>query len=173
MLVMRDASLGLEAILAPQPFRERPGADADLGAPQHRTQEPDLGAEIPLRMPPRLALYADLAFGSPEQSPFRGKVFHLDHIRLDTNNSVAGPSRSVDSSGQLLVASRKKSERVNLHSISTEPASGAHPITSGFSSAAVANSYNTTEHFLPSHRTPIATKVECCTLVQILKHCSA
>src|ERR1035437_4261481 len=37
MLVMRDATLCLEAILASQPFRERPGTDSDLGAPEHRT----------------------------------------------------------------------------------------------------------------------------------------
>lgn len=43
----------------------------------------------------------------------------------------------------------------------TDPAPGAQPITSGFSYAPVENSYSTTEHCLPSHRTPIATKVEC------------
>src|ERR1022692_2400118 len=48
----------------------------------------------------------------------------------------------------------------------TEPDPGAQPITSGFSSASVANSYSTTEHCLLSHRTPIATKVECFTFPQ-------
>src|SRR5579871_6450417 len=63
-------------------------------------------------------------------------------------------------------ASRKKSDRVSLHSMSTEPAPEIQPITSGFSSAGVANSYNTTEHFRLSHCTPIATNVECCMSVQ-------
>src|ERR1700722_12406624 len=48
----------------------------------------------------------------------------------------------------------------------TEPSPGTQPITSGFSSASAANSYSTTEHCLLSHRTPIATKVECCTLAR-------
>src|SRR5260370_6741873 len=66
-------------------------------------------------------------------------------------------------------ASLKKSERYNLHSIRTEPASGTQPITSGFSSAAVANSYSTTEHCRLSHRTPIATRVECCMIADDYK----
>src|ERR1051325_10202119 len=60
-----------------------------------------------------------------------------------------------------LAASRRKSERVNLHSMMTESASAAQPITSGLSSMVAANSESTTEHRRLSHSTPIATKVEC------------
>jgi hypothetical protein len=76
----RDATFCLEAILASQPFREWPGTDSYLRAPEHRTQEPDLGRKVSLRMSPRLALYDYLARGDPEQSPLRRKVLHLDQI---------------------------------------------------------------------------------------------
>src|SRR5271165_4440010 len=66
----------------------------------------------------------------------------------------------------VLLASFRKSERVSLHSMSTEPAPATQPITSGFSSAGVANSYSTTEHCRLSQRTPIATRVECCISIQ-------
>jgi hypothetical protein len=36
-LVVRYTPFGLEAILASQPFRERPGPDSYLGSPEHRT----------------------------------------------------------------------------------------------------------------------------------------
>jgi hypothetical protein len=74
----RDATFCLEAILTSQPFRERPGTDSYLCAPEHRTEEPDLGRKVSLWMSPRLALYDYLALGGPEQSPLRRKVLHLD-----------------------------------------------------------------------------------------------
>jgi hypothetical protein len=81
MLVGRYATLCLEAILASQPFRKRAGTDSYLGTPEHRTEEPDFGPEVSFWVAPRLALYHYLAPGGPEQSPFRRKVLHLDHIR--------------------------------------------------------------------------------------------
>ena len=76
----RDATFCLEAILASQPFRERPGTDSYLCAPEHRTEKPDLSRKVSLWMSPRLALYDYLALGGPEQSPLRREVLHLDQI---------------------------------------------------------------------------------------------
>jgi hypothetical protein len=81
MLVGRYATFCLEAILASQPFRKRAATDSYLGTPEHRTEEPDFGPEVSFWVAPRLALYHYLAPGGPEQSPFRRKVLHLDHIR--------------------------------------------------------------------------------------------
>src|SRR5260370_35819867 len=74
-----DSAFCLEAILASQPFRERAGTDSYLSAPEHRTEEPDLCPQVPLRVSPRLTLYRHLAPGAPEWSPFRRKVLHPDH----------------------------------------------------------------------------------------------
>lgn len=76
----RDTAFRLEAILAPQPFRERPGADSYLRTSEHRTEVPDLGRKVPLPMPTRLALHGHLAFGGPERSPVLGEVPHLDQV---------------------------------------------------------------------------------------------
>lgn len=76
----RDAAFRLKAILASQPFRERPGTDSNLCASEHRTQESDFGHKIPFRMSSCLALYDDLAFVGPEKSPLWGKVLHLKQI---------------------------------------------------------------------------------------------
>jgi hypothetical protein len=74
----RYAAFGLEAILTPQPFRERARTDPYLCAPEHRTEEPDLRRKVPFWMSPRLAHYDNLALGGPEQSPLRRKVLNLD-----------------------------------------------------------------------------------------------
>src|ERR1019366_4596320 len=54
MLVGCYATFCLEAILASQPFRKRAGTDSYLGAPEHRTEEPDLGPEVSFWVAPRL-----------------------------------------------------------------------------------------------------------------------
>jgi hypothetical protein len=109
-----------------------------------------------------LTLYGYVALRSPQQSPPGRKLLHLDQIGwTQIRRRWPIPARGFFRTP--FSASLRKSERVNLHSMRTEPAPAPRPITSGFSSAAVANSYSTTEHCLLSHRTPIATKVECCT----------
>ena len=136
---MRDAPLGLEAVLAPQPFGQGPYADADLRAAQHGTQETDLCSEIPLRVPPRLALDANLAPGRPEQAPFRGKVFHADHIfRTQIIAPLAHPGAWTPP--DILAASRQEIRARQLAFDEYRACLGSPPITSGFSSAAVANS---------------------------------
>src|ERR1035438_2458561 len=98
----------------------------------------------------------------PRAVPISEEGLHLDHIRR-TQIISRWPIPARGFLRTAFVASLRKSARVNLHSLRTESAPRAQPITSGFSSDAVANSYSTTEHRLLSHRTPIATKVECCT----------
>ncbi len=70
MLVVSCAAFCLEAILASQPFRERPGADSYLSAPEHRTEEPDLSRKVPLWVSPRFALYRYLAPAKKLMRPF-------------------------------------------------------------------------------------------------------
>ena len=76
----REATFCLEAILTSEPFRERPGTDPYLCAPEHGTEEPDLRDKVPFWMSPRFAPYDYLALGGPEQSPLWRKVCRLDQI---------------------------------------------------------------------------------------------
>src|SRR5258706_15953625 len=62
------------------PSRMRRPAYTSFSPPQHRTEELNFSGEVSLWMPPRLALYDHLAFKSPQQSPLRRKVLHLDHL---------------------------------------------------------------------------------------------
>ena len=125
MSVRRDATFCLEAILASQPFRERPGANSYLCAPEHRAKEPDLGRKVPVWMSPRLALYDYLALDGPEQSPLRRKILHLDQIGWTQIVAALAHSGQRGFFRTSFVASLKKSERLNLHSMRTEPALGS------------------------------------------------
>ena len=79
-VVGQDAAPGLEAILAAQPFRERPGADAELSAAEHGTEEADFGHEVAGGMAAGLAQDGDVALGRPEQAPLGRKILHLNDL---------------------------------------------------------------------------------------------
>jgi hypothetical protein len=75
------ASFSFELIFSSQPFRERAGADADLGSAEHGVEEAYLGDKAPFGVASSFAFNNNAAFFDPQQAPFLGQVLKADDSR--------------------------------------------------------------------------------------------
>jgi hypothetical protein len=88
-------------------------------------------------------------------------ILHLDHIRgTQIKAALAHSGTGILADNLRCVPQEIRTSQLAFDENGTRLWGEADHV--GILIRSAGNSYSTTEHCLPSHRTPIATKVECC-----------